>query len=255
MVCPGSLHSMFSTVPLEEITEEHLPQQAYVMDGPYDRNERVPSSDPCTPVRFNARMYPSDTEDPPCGLRAAEIRQDQAGLEQLQIMRSKIHGLAAFKALRDIPEDAPTRRSGTDPNKEPCLRITADELSGAISHIRFPGDIVVAMGRNTCRGYLETEGKDWQNALDPSLPCPLLDPVNAVAAVDPLIDEHPSRVLYVTNRQYGALYGQGPILAETGSDGLTRIRECFEYVIVDNHTSKKDGSLPDGPTALRIVAA
>lgn len=253
LVCPGSLHSMFNNVPLAEVTEEYMPQQAYVMDGPYRRNEHVSSRDPCNPVRFDARMHPSDTEDSPGGLRAAETRQDPAGIWQLQDMRSKIHRPEAFKALRDIPEEVSAGRSGTDPSGMPCLRITADELSGAISRIRFSGDIVVAMGLGTYRGYLETEGKDWQKAFDPSLPCPLLDPVNAVAMIDPIIDEHAPGTLYAINRQYGARYAQGPILAETGSDGLTRIKEYFEYAIVDKHTRKKDGSLPGGPTALRIV--
>ena len=118
--------------------------------------------------------------------------------------------------------------------------------------MRSPGPVYAVMGVLTYNMYMKSR------KLIPNISqafcdgCPLPDVADVTAVADPLVDKNTPEVIYLVNRQYGALCGQGPVYGEMCGSGLARIEESFEYTIVDNHIEDDGYALPDGPTALKL---
>ena len=230
----GGIHRAFNVAPLERTDEEYRPQQDYDQDSPGYR------------VRFNAKYHGVDLPNPsdPCG---------SANLWHLRRSRLAGHRLVAFKALRKIRHPAMAGRPCIDSDGRRYIGLAPGELEAVISSkMRSPGPVYAVMGVLTYNMYMKSR------KLIPNISqafcdgCPLPDVADVTAVADPLVDKNTPEVIYLVNRQYGALCGQGPVYGEMCGSGLARIEESFEYTIVDNHIEDDGYALPDGPTALKL---
>ena len=237
-------HDMFDMAVLGGTREECRPRQAHKAYGV--------GEDP-TPdyrVRFDTRTCRVRVPLPDGVYR--HMYDDPSVTGRIWNARGIEHGPAMLRALDDAERVGPVGRPRTAENGRPYLEITPEELGGIISRIRSPGNIRVLMGFETCYQYMEGCGRDT-GLLDAYRGwCPLPGVPNATVLTSPMVDRHAPRSIYVVNRQYGALYGQGPVFIRIDAGGLL-VEESFQYVMVDSHI-RRYGDLPDGPTALRIDA-
>ncbi|MDA7997180.1 MAG: hypothetical protein MPI93_04120 [Nitrosopumilus sp.] len=239
------MHDMFDIAPLGGIREEYRPRQAYRAYGAGE------AATPDYRVRFEAGTYGIDVPLPP-GTRR-HMYEYPSVIGRIHGARMAEHGRALLSALDAAEYAGPAGTSCTAENGRPYLGITTGELDGIISgKIRSSGDIFVLAGIETCYQYMRGCGRGHEILRAYPGGCPMPGMPNATIIPSPMVDNHAPGSIYVVNRQYGALYGQGPVFIGVGAGGL-RVEESFEYVMVDGHI-RRYGALPEGPTALRIDA-
>ena len=237
-------HDMFDMAALGGTREAYRPRQAYKAYGV----EEEPAPD--YRVMFDTGTCRVNVPLPHDGY--LHMYEDRLATGRIRNTRMIEHGLAMLRALDAAERVGPVGRARTTKKDSPYLEITPEELGGIISRIRSPGDIHVLMGVETCFQYMKGYGRgtDVLGACHGWFPLP--GAPNATVFASTLVSEHAPRSIYVVNRQYGALYGQGPVFIGIDADGLL-VEESFQYVVVDSHI-RRYGELPDGPTALRIDA-
>ncbi len=245
---PSPLSFLFQNVPTGTVTEDCL------LDCSADGfDEPVPTRGSPGKARLRIRVHPSGIDSPAPRIHAAKTRLDAIGIERLGDMRGCVHRPEMVDALCGIKHREGSGEIGTDPFGRGCIRITSDELCDAIScGMRSAGDNYVAMGLGTMRRHLEDEGANWKSVFNPYEPCQLPG-TKVLAVTDTDLDLYAPKTIFAVDKQRGARYIQGPILAETGPDGLTRFKEYFEYVMADG--MRRDGAPADAHTAIRIDAA
>ena len=86
----------------------------------------------------------------------------------------------------------------------------------------------------------------------PRISCPVPG-IEVLTVTDTDLDRCAPKTIFAVDKQLGVYCVQGPMLAETGPDGLTRFKEYFDYVVADD--MGRDGAPADAYAAIRIDAA